>query len=151
VDSFGHKRLAGAGKYVSQELKKRLAADDDIRAFMRAEGMFVEGLYMLPEVRTVVPSHLVRSGFSSAYDVNFGMEAGANAVILLLNGISGVTVTGYSNNTIHYMDIERAIEQRFVDLIEVALYEQLGFCFGRIRTEYEPACKEEHRIFGRLY
>ena len=151
VDSFGHKRLAGAGKYVSQELKKRLAADEDIKAFMKAEGMFVEDLYMLPEVRTIVPSHLVRSGISSAYDVNFGMEAGANAVILLLNGIHGVTVTGYSNNTIHYMDIEKAIAQRYVDLVEVALYEQLGFCFGRVRTEYEPTCKEEHRILARLY
>jgi 6-phosphofructokinase 1 len=151
VDSFGHKRLAGAGKYMTQELKKRLAADDDIKAFMRAEGMFVDGLYMLPEIRTVVPSHLVRAGFSSAYDVNFGMEAGANAVILLVNGISGVTVTGYSNNTVHYMDIEKAIVQRYVDLIEVALYEQLGFCFGRVRTEYEPTCKEEHRISERLY
>jgi 6-phosphofructokinase 1 len=151
VDSFGHKRLAGAGKYVTQELKKRLAADDDIKGFMEAEGMFVDGLYMLPEIRTIVPSHLVRSGFSSAYDVNFGMEAGANAVILLLNGISGVTVTGYSNNTIHYMDIEKAIAQRYVDLVEVALYEQLGFCFGRVRTEYKPGCKEEHRLSGRLY
>jgi len=35
---------------------------------------------------------LVRCGNSSAFDVNFGKEAGGAAVLLLLNNISGVTV-----------------------------------------------------------
>jgi len=151
LDSFGHKKLAGAGKYVAQELTKRLKADTDIRDFMIRQGMYVEDLYMLPEVRTIVPSHLVRSGTTSAYDANFGMEAGANSVILLLEGISGVTVTGYSNNTVHYMNIREAIEQRNVDLDEISLFEQLGFCFGRVRTEYRPKCAEEKRIIDRIY
>ena len=67
------------------------------------QGMFVEGLYDLPEIRTITPSHLVRSGITSAYDANFGMVAGSNAVILLLDGITGVTVTGYTNNTVRYL------------------------------------------------
>lgn len=151
VDSFGHKKLAGAGNYVAQELKKRLHDDDDILKFMHAQGMFVEGLYTLPEVRVIVPSHLVRAGFTGAYDANFGMEAGANAVLLLMGGKSGVTVVGFENNTIRYMDIKRAIEQRFVDLSKVSLYEQLGFCFGRVREEYVPIVGEEKRHIERIY
>lgn len=137
VDSFGHKKLAGAGKYVTQELRKRLRADDEIARFMKDEGLFVEELYFIPEIRNIVPSHLVRSGFTSAYDANFGMEAGASAVYLLLNGICGVTTTSYFDGTIRYMKIEEAISQREVDLSQVALYEQLGFCFGRVRDEFE--------------
>jgi len=151
VDPFGHKKLAGAGKYIAQELKKLLAADDEIKNFMKDQGMYVEGLYLLPEIRTIVPSHLVRSGSTSAYDANFGMEAGAGAVMLLINGVTGVTVTGLANNTVHYMEIEKAISQRHVDLNKVALYEQLGFCFGRVRTEYNPTCKKENRAVERIY
>jgi len=151
LDTFGHKKLAGAGKYVEQELKKMLRADDEIRQFMIRQSMFVEGLFEVPEVRTIVPSHLVRSGTTSAYDANFGMVAGANAVILLLRGLSGVTVIGYSGNTAWYMDIREAIKQRQVDLSEVVIFEQLGFCFGRVRPEYEPACKKENRFPFRIY
>ncbi|MBU0756033.1 MAG: 6-phosphofructokinase, partial [Planctomycetes bacterium] len=151
VDTFGHKKLAGAGKYVEQELRKRLRADDEIKAFMHREGMFVEDLYMIPEVRTIVPSHLVRAGTTSAYDANFGMEAGANSVILLLKGESGVTVTGFFDNKVFYMDIKEAIKQRHVDLCDVALFEQLGFCFGRVRQEYEPVSEKQHGKIRRIY
>ncbi|RME31614.1 MAG: 6-phosphofructokinase, partial [Candidatus Zixiibacteriota bacterium] len=34
VDPFGHRKLAGAGKYVAQELQKLLRDDDDIKQFM---------------------------------------------------------------------------------------------------------------------
>jgi len=151
LDTFGHKKLAGAGKYVEQELRKMLRADDEIRQFMVRQSMFVEGLFEVPEVRTIVPSHLVRSGTTSAYDANFGMVAGANAVILLLRGLSGVTITGFSGNTASYMDIREAIKQRQVDLSEVVIFEQLGFCFGRVRPEYEPSCKKENRFPFRIY
>ncbi len=151
IDTFGHQKLAGAGKYVEQELKRRLKEDEDIHRFMVEQGMFVEGLFAAPEVRTIVPSHLVRSGITSAYDANFGMVAGANAVILLIRDFSGVTVSGFSDNTAWYMDIEDAIKQRKVDLNEVAVFEQLGFCFGRKREEYEPFCKKENRFPQRIY
>jgi 6-phosphofructokinase len=151
LDSFGHKKLAGAGKYVEQEMARRLAADPDILDFMKRMAMYVEGLLTAPEVRTITPSHLVRSGTTSAFDANFGMEAGANAVILLLQGLSGVTVTGYSNYAVHYMDIKEAIAQRHVDLHEVALFEQLGFCFGRVRQEYEPRCEKVTGLIERFY
>ncbi|MCX5680918.1 MAG: hypothetical protein NT079_01315 [Candidatus Omnitrophica bacterium] len=45
VDAFGHKKLAGAGKYVCQELSKRFKQDAEIKEFMKKEKMYVEGLY----------------------------------------------------------------------------------------------------------
>jgi 6-phosphofructokinase 1 len=151
VDSFGHRKLAGAGRYVAQELGKKLKADPEIKQFMKHTGMYVEDLLEIPEIRTIVPSHLVRSGITTCYDANFGMECGANAVILLLQGMSGVTVTGYQNYTVRYMDIKEAIAQRHVDLHEVALFEQLGFCFGRVRQEYAPDCQKVSGILERIY
>ena len=131
VDPFGHKRLAGAGKYVTNELTKRFKADPEVKEFMKREKMFVEGLYEVPEVRAVSPGHLVRCGHSSVYDVNFGKEAGASAVILLTKGLSGVTIVGVKEGKIQYMDSAEAIKQRHVDLNMVAFYERLGICFGR--------------------
>ena len=151
VDTFGHRKLAGAGKFVEQELKRRLREDPEIASFMQRQGMFVKGLYEVPEVRTIVPSHLVRAGSTSAYDANFGMTAGANAVILLTRDFSGVTVTGFHNNTVFFMDIKEAIKQRQVDLDEVLLFEQLGFCFGRVREDFDPLCKKEKRLIQRIY
>ncbi|MGA2035161.1 MAG: hypothetical protein ABSG68_23180 [Thermoguttaceae bacterium] len=40
--------------------------------------------------------------------------------------------------TIRYMPTEQAIQQRHVDLEQVALFEQLGFCFGRDAHSYNP-------------
>jgi 6-phosphofructokinase 1 len=130
-DAFGHKRLAGAGDYVCQQLIKRLTADSSIQDLMKKTGMYVKGINEIPEVRTVAPGHLVRCGHSSAYDVNFGKEVGAAAFILLNQGISGVTVSGISNGKIRYMDTKEAIKQRLVDTHQVAIYEALGTCFGR--------------------
>jgi len=151
VDTFGHKKLAGAGNYVAQEMKKMLRADDEIKTFMKEQAMFVQDLYELPEVRVITPSHLVRSGFTSAYDANFGMEAGASAVLCLLSGITGVTVTGFFKDRVHYMDIKEAIKQREVDPDQVVLYEQLGFCFGRIRQELHVEFEEVKGFIDRIY
>jgi 6-phosphofructokinase 1 len=131
VDAFGHKKLAGAGRYVRKQLEKRLKEDPEIKKFMKEQGMFVSGLYEVPEVRDVKPEHLVRSGKSSAFDVNFGMEAGAGAVVLLLNGMSGVTVQDVKKGKIRYLPTDKAIKERNVDLEMVSFYENLGFCFGR--------------------
>ena len=150
-DSFGHKKLAGAGAYIAQEIRKMLEDDPEIHEFMKSQGMFVKGLYDLPEVRVIVPSHLVRCGFSSSYDTNFGMEAGASAAYLLFSGVHGVTVTGYNKGTITYMDIAEAIKQRLVDLEQVALYEQLGFCFGRVRKEFKAKHKKVSGTIDRIY
>lgn len=140
VDAFGHKKLAGAAQYVCQELTKRLKKDSEITEFMKREKMYVKGLYEIPEVRSITPGHLVRSGQSSAFDVNFGKEAGAAAVLLLINGNSGVTVVGVSGNKIKYMPTADAIKQRHVDLNLVSFYETMGICFGRkaekIKTEF---------------
>lgn len=135
VDAFGHKRLAGAGKYVCDELTKRFKKDPSVAGLMQREKMYVKGIYEIPEVRAVTPGHLVRCGHSSVYDVNFGKEAGAAAVVLLKNGLSGVTVAGLHNGKIQYVETPEAIKQRFVDLNVVALHEQLGTCFGRAPQE----------------
>jgi len=131
LDSFGHKKLAGAGKYVCQEVTKRFKVDKDVVKFMKNVHMYVENVYGIPEVRQVTPGHLVRCGHSSAYDANFGMECGAAAVLLLQKGIKGVTIERVSGKEIRYMKTEQAIKQRHVDLNEVALFENLGKCFGR--------------------
>lgn len=142
LDSFGHKKLAGAGKYVRQELTKRIKADPEIPSFMKREGMFVEGLYEAPEIRDVTPGHLIRSGKSSAFDVNFGFEAGAAAVLCLLNNITGVTIVNVHEGEIKYMPTKEAIAQRNVDLRTIALYEMLGICFGRKAEVYAPQFRE---------
>ncbi len=142
VDAFGHKKLAGAAKYVCQELTKRLKADTMVKDFMKDTHMYVEKLYEIPEVRSVTPGHLVRCGRASAYDVNFGKEAGAAAVKLLVKGITGVTVSEVKGKEVRYMPADRAIVQRHVDLSQVALFEQLGTCFGRNPEKYEPVYVE---------
>jgi 6-phosphofructokinase 1 len=141
-DAFGHKKLAGAGKYVKNRLSDRLKKDPSIKDFMKEEGMFVPTLYEVPEIRDVLPGHLIRSGKSSAFDVNFGMQAGGAAVLLLLNGISGVTVQDVVNGEIRYLPTKKAIEQRHVDLELVAFYEQLGVCFGRKPGKFTPKFNE---------
>jgi 6-phosphofructokinase 1 len=142
VDAFGHKKLAGAGKFVCQQLTKRFKADPDIKTFMKEQKMFVENIYEVPEVRAVTPGHLVRCGRASAYDVNFGREAGAAAVQLLMNGITGVTVVKVEGQEIRYMETAKAIVPRHVDLDLVALHERLGLCFGRKSAEFKPTFKK---------
>ena len=131
VDAFGHKKLAGAGKYVKQQLEKRLKADPAVKEFMKRAGMYAPGVYEIPEVREVTPGHLVRSGPSSAYDVNFGQRAGAASVLLLLEGKTGNTVVDVEGSKIFYIATSEAIKRREVDISELALFESLGTCFGR--------------------
>lgn len=138
LDAFGHKKLAGAGKYVCQELTKRFKKDPAIKEFMKEQKMFVEGIYEVPEVRAVTPGHLVRCGHASPYDVNFGIEAGAAAVLLLLEGMSGVTVAGLNGDKIKYLETQEAIRQRHVDLNLVSIHEKLGLCFGRKPGDFKP-------------
>ncbi len=137
VDAFGHKKLAGAGKYVRQQLEKRLKNDPEVTELMKKAGMFAPGVYEIPEVREVIPGHLVRSGHSSAFDVNFGYRAGAAAVLLLLEGKTGVTVVNVQGDNISYMPTSEAIKQRPVDIREIALFESLGICFGRRPERYQ--------------
>ena len=131
VDAFGHKKLAGAGKYVRQQLEKRLKDDPSVKDFMMKTGMYAPGVYEIPEVREVTPGHLVRSGGSSAYDVNFGYKAGSCAVLLLLGGKTGNTIVDVEGSKVYYIPTPEAIKRREVDVAEIALFESLGTCFGR--------------------
>ncbi|MDP8213276.1 MAG: 6-phosphofructokinase [Candidatus Zapsychrus exili] len=144
LDTFGHKKLAGAGKYVQNELEKRFKNDPAVKQFMKDSKMFVDGLYESPEVRTVAPGHLVRCGHSSAYDVNFGKEVGAGAVVLLQNGKTGVTVVGINDGKVKYIDTRKAIEQRHVGLELISFHEHLGINFGRTPKQgYAPEFEEK--------
>ncbi|MBI4823692.1 MAG: 6-phosphofructokinase [Nitrospirae bacterium] len=149
VDAFGHAKLSGAGKYVRRELEERLKKDPEIKEFMKDTGMFAPGVYEAPEIREVVPGHLVRSGQTSAFDVNFGKQAGSAAVILLTKGISGNTVVRVSGTEIQYMPTSDVIKQRTVDMNEVALYEAMGICFGRKPETFSPECIEVKGIIQR--
>ncbi|MBN1493129.1 MAG: 6-phosphofructokinase [Candidatus Omnitrophica bacterium] len=151
VDAFGHKKLAGAGKFVCKMLTQRLKADPEIKDFMKEQHLFVEGLYEVPEVRDVNPGHLVRCGTASAYDVNFGKEAGAGAVRLLAKGLTGVTVVKVVGKHVSYMETHEAIKQRHVDLEQVALYEALGVCFGRVPVDYNPDFIRATGAIDRIY
>lgn len=142
VDAFGHKKLAGAAKYVRQQLEKRLKADPEMKEFMKKTGMFAPGVYESPEVREVTPGHLVRSGGSTAFDVNFGYKAGAAAVILLQEGKTGNTVVSVDGRRISYMSTAEAIKRREVDVSEIALFEDLGICFGRKTSPFEYTLQE---------
>jgi len=149
VDAFGHKKLAGAGRYVRQQLEKRLKEDPEVKVFMKKVGMYAPGVYEIPEVREVTPGHLVRSGQSSAFDVNFGQKAGAAAVLLLLKGKIGTTLVSVMGNRINYMPTSEAIKRRGVDIDELALFESLGTCFGRKPKEYTYQLHEQKGVIER--
>jgi 6-phosphofructokinase 1 len=117
--------------------------DIEMKAFMKRNNIFIEGVYELPEIREVNPGHLVRSGRSTSYDVNFGKEAGAAAVILLTKGLGGNTVVKVRGTKITYKSTAEVIKQRHVDMNSVALYETLGTCFGRRPGEFKPDLVEE--------
>jgi len=151
VDAFGHRKLAGAGKYVRQQLEKRLKNDPAMKEFMIETGMYAPGVYELPEVREVTPGHLVRSGGSTAYDVNFGYRAGASAVLLLMSGKNGYTIVDVEGKKIGYMATTEAIKRREVDVAEIALFESLGTCFGRKPEKYVFELVEKKMPIARLY
>lgn len=135
-DAFGHRKLAGAGKYIRQQLEKRMKEDPEVHDFMERTGMFAPGVYMIPEVREVTPGHLVRSGHSSAFDVNFGYKVGAAAVFLLKDGKFGQTVVNVDGDQISYQPTAAVIKRREVDLREIAIFESVGICFGREPQKY---------------
>lgn len=145
-DSFGHRKLMGAGSYVVKQLEDRIKKDPEIKEFMKSTGQFVEGVYEIPEIREIRPGHLMRCGFSTALDANFGLEAGAAAVELISKGKFGVTVVSYQAGTVQYMDVADAIVQRLVDEKDVELYERLGVSFGRKQAK---GAVELEKVTGR--
>jgi len=150
-DAFGHQKLAGAGKYVRKRLEGIMKSDPDMKEFMKRNNIYVEGVYELPEIREVTPGHLVRSGRSTAYDVNFGKEAGAGAVILLTKGLGGNTVVTVKGTKITYKPTAEVIIQRHVDLDMISFYETLGTCFGRKSVEYTPEVVEMKGDIERIH
>lgn len=145
TDAFGHRKLSGAGRYVRDRLQSRLDDDPDVGQAMKELGMYVPELYEAPEAREVVPAHVVRAGATTVFDVNFGKRIGAGAVLLLLSGVSGVTVSWVDGRTVSYLPTRTAIEQRYVDPAIVSFYEELGVCFGRRPKRYAPELRKLDR------
>jgi 6-phosphofructokinase 1 len=84
----------------------------------------------------------VRCGDSSAYDVNFGYKTGAAAVCLLLEGKTGNTVVNVDGRKIYFEATSEVIKRRGVDVSEIALYESLGFNFGRKPEKFDGVLEE---------
>lgn len=145
-DAFGHRKLMGAGKYVVKQIETRMKADEGIKQVFKENGLFVEGIYEIPEVRDVRPGHLMRCGMTSAYDVNFGLEAGAAAVELARRGIFGVTAIGLQNGVVQYMEVKEAIVQRHVSEEDVRVFEATGISFGREPQKIES---QVEKVSGR--
>jgi len=148
-DSFGHKKLKGVGTYIRQQLEYFMKQDPDWKKLLIEEGIYVETLYEFPEIREISLGHLVRAGGTSAYDVVFGKQAGGAAVMLMLNGIMGVTVVRLQSEEIAYIPTERAIKHLGVDMNKVAFNEMLGVCFGREPKEFIPKFEEKNSRFLR--
>ncbi len=72
-------------------------------------------------------------------------------MLLLLEGKSGVTVSDVNGNQIRYMQSKQAIEARHVDFEGVALYEEMGICFGRKVERFVPEFKEITEAPDRIY
>ncbi|MEI6079822.1 MAG: hypothetical protein WCQ53_04200, partial [bacterium] len=53
-----------------------------------------------------------------------------------------VTVVGVDGQVISYMPSKEAIEQRYVDLDDISLYEAMGICFGRKPVAFKPSLAE---------
>lgn len=151
VDAFGHKKLAGAGKYVRKRLEALMKEDPEMTDFMKRNNIYVEGVNKLPEIREVTPGHLVRAGHSTSFDVNFGKEAGAAAVVLLTKGLGGNTVVRVRGKNITYKPTAEVIKQRHVDLNTVSFYETLGVCFGRTPGSFTPEVTELQGDINREY
>lgn len=151
ADSFGHQRLAGAGSYVRKNLEYYMHQDPDWSSFLIEEGIYVEGIYQYPEIREIILGHLVRAGETSSYDVTFGKQGGAAAVLLLKHNITGVTVVSIERDRITYVPTADAIKQRYIDLNEISLYEAMGVCFGRQTIEYKPDFQEQIGLIHRYF
>lgn len=150
-DSFGHRKLMGAGAYVVKQIESRIKADDEIKQFMKRTGQFVQGVYEIPEVREIRPSHMVRCGSASALDSNFGLEVGAGAVELISRGTFGVTVVSYRGGKVDYMPVAEAIVQRHVHDSDIALFESLGVSFGRKPAGVKPEFNQFSGTPQRVY
>jgi len=87
---------------------------------------------------------------ASVYDVNFGKEVGGSAVVLLQNGLSGVSVIAVHHGKIHYMKTADAIKQRYVDLTMISFYEHLGVCFGREGQDADIKFEEKSGMIERF-
>ncbi|MCK9351927.1 MAG: 6-phosphofructokinase [Candidatus Paceibacterota bacterium] len=148
---LGSGGATGAGAIIAKRLNDIMKADAEIRDLMKQQRMFVPGANEVPEIRDVVPLYIARSGETSAYDINFGLEIGAGAIYATMQGLSGITILGVNKRQVKYMQTKDAILRREVSKQKVALFESMGFCFGRQVEPFEPVFNEVKEPPVRLY
>jgi hypothetical protein len=71
-------------------------------------------------------------------DACFGKDVGGAALAAIVNGMSGVTVTGVVAGVIQCVETKQIIRQRMVHEQTVRFHEAMGICFGRKVAEYRP-------------
>lgn len=152
MDHFGHVQLGGAGEYITHIIKTKLKQDDSIKQFLKKYGLFIEGVREVPNVRSVNLGHTIRSGISDAYDATQGQKLGTAAVELVKRELFGYGVADVEADKIDIIPIGELRKQRAVNMETVALYEKMGYSFGRKAVEYKPEIrkispKELRRIF----
>jgi len=147
----GEGSSTGAGDLIASRLKNMIRDDKEISKLMKKARLFVPGEYEAPEVRDVVPLYIARSGETSALDINFGLEIGAGSIYALMHGLCGITILGINKQEVDFMETKAAIERRKVSKHRVALYEHMGFCFGRKIGVYNPVFKQVKKPPLRLY
>jgi 6-phosphofructokinase 1 len=141
----------GAGAIIAERLEKMMKGDKEIAKLMKQSKLYVPGVNEAPEIRDVVPLYIARSGDTSALDVNFGLEIGAGSIYALLQGLSEITILGVNKQNVSYMRTKEAIKRRKVNKDRVALFENMGFCFGRQVAPFEPIFNEVKKPPLRLY
>ena len=130
LDSFGHKRLAGAGKYVCDQLTKRFKSDPQIKNSCSAKKCTSRPLMRSRKYAPSPPGIWCVAGILRFTTSILGKKP-VGPLPSASKGISGVTVVGVSGEEIRYMDTADAIKQRHVNPVQITYHEQLGICFGR--------------------
>ncbi len=152
LDHFGHVQLGGAGEYIVSIIKKKLKEDNELKEFLDKHGVFIKGVQETPNVRAVNLGHTIRAGISDAYDATQGQKYGAAAIECIKRNMFGIGIADVKSDKILTMPIGKLRQQRPVNMETVALYEKMGYNFGRAIIEYKPEIRsigesEISRIF----
>ena len=96
---------------------------------------FETGRYFLQQIRTNLPRFM--------YQLNPQLRNLCIEIVKLLqDGVSGVSVVGVEGTNIQYQQTKDHIQQRYVDLDQVAFHEAMGVCFGREAEELVTSTTE---------
>ncbi len=138
IDHFGHKKLGGAGEYVAELIKDKISKDEEFKKVLDDHGLFIKGVKESVPVNANKITYTVRSGIADAYDATQGQKLGTAAVELAKKELFGNGVSYVESEKIGLTPIGILRKQRSVNLETVALYEKMGYKFGRNKIDYKP-------------